>query len=113
MYLEGDRKRKRVVIEIESDSDDGLDDADKELQAEEEDDDETNRLIMSGSGFDKSQDYDGCLDEPNPWHGDLQKTLRPSQIIGFRWMLDRHSHGGGLVADKVGTGKVCTPRKRE
>jgi len=35
-----------------------------------------------------------------------QKGVYPAQIIGFRWMMDRHHVGGGLIADKVGTGKV-------
>ena len=48
-----------------------------------------------------------CLDEgDNPWNIALHRPLYLSQIIGFRWMLDRHRHGGGLVADKVGCGKV-------
>jgi len=78
---------------------------------DEEDDDVANRLIMFGAGFDKSKEYDLYLDESNPWHSHLRKPLRPSQIIGFRWMLDRHRHGGGLIADKVGTGKVDIPRR--
>ena len=79
---------------------------------EEDENEEANRLIMFGSGFDKAEDYDRYLDERNPWHDDLQKPLRPSQIIGFHWMRDRHKHGGGLVADKVWTGKVHIPSQR-
>jgi SNF2 family DNA or RNA helicase len=56
--------------------------------------------------FDKSKEYDKWLDEPNPWHPDLHRRLFPSQVIGFRWMCDRHLQGGGLVADVVGCGKV-------
>jgi SNF2 family DNA or RNA helicase len=59
-----------------------------------------------GSIFEKVEEFDQCLDEPNPWHPDLSKPLFPSQIIGFRWMLSRHNKGGGLVGDKVGCGKV-------
>lgn len=115
---ENDNKRKREIIELDSDSEeesDGLDDVDKELQAgtegddDDDDDSEANRLIMFGRGFDKAQEYDHYLDEPNPWHEDLKKPLRTSQIIGFRWMLDRHVHGCGLVANIVGIGKVHTP----
>jgi hypothetical protein len=56
--------------------------------------------------FDKSTEYDHWLDECNPWHPDLHRRLFPSQVIGFRWMCDRHNQGGGLVADVVGCGKV-------
>ena len=106
--------RKKHIIEIcssDEDEDAGLDDADKELEVENDgaDDEEANGLIMFGRGFDKTQEYDHYLDGINPWHDNLEKPLRPSQIIGFRWMLDRHAHGGGLVADKVGTGKVTIP----
>jgi hypothetical protein len=59
-----------------------------------------------GTGFEKLEEFDHHLDEPNPWHDDLNKPLFPSQIIGFRWMASRHSKGGGLVGDKVGCGKV-------
>jgi SNF2 family DNA or RNA helicase len=56
--------------------------------------------------FDKSKEYDKWLNKPNPWHPDLHRRLFPSQVIGFRWMCDRHLEGGGLVADVVGCGKV-------
>jgi len=59
--------------------------------------------------FDKAIEYDHWLGEPNPWHADLHRRLFPSQVIGFRWMCDRHNQGGGLVADVVGCGKVWLP----
>jgi hypothetical protein len=59
--------------------------------------------------FDKSTEYDHWLDDPNPWNTDLHRRLFPSQVIGFRWMCDRHNQGGGLVADVVGCGKVRLP----
>lgn len=65
--------------------------------------------LARGAAFEKVDVYDRCLDEPNPWHPEIQTELFPSQIIGFRWMLDRYKEGGGLVLDKVGSGKV-SPR---
>ena len=62
--------------------------------------------IVFGSEFEKLDAYESYLDEPNPWHSDLRRPLFPAQIIGFRWMNDRHPLGGGLIADKVGCGKV-------
>ena len=63
--------------------------------------------LVFGTEFKKVAQYDHCLDEgDNPWNIALHRPLYPSQVIGFRWMLDRHRHGGGLVADKVGCGKV-------
>ena len=62
--------------------------------------------FVYGTAFEKVDEYDGYLDEKNPWHPDLAKPLFDSQIIGFRWMADRHRMGGGLICDKVGCGKV-------
>ena len=62
--------------------------------------------IVFGSEFEKLDVYEKFLDDPNPWHPDLRRELFPSQVIGYHWMLDRHNLGGGLVADKVGCGKV-------
>ena len=62
--------------------------------------------IMDGDVFEKAATYDLWLDYPNPWDNGLKILLWPSQVIGCRWMLERYSAGGGLVADKVGTGKV-------
>jgi SNF2 family DNA or RNA helicase len=62
-----------------------------------------------GDAFEKLDLYDKYLDDPNPWHPDLGEPLFDAQIVGFRWMIDRHKVGGGLVADKVGVGKVSTP----
>ena len=64
-------------------------------------------LLGDSTAFEKLQDYGKFLSEENPWHPSLQRKLFPSQIIGYHWMLDRHKAGGGLVADKVGCGKVC------
>ena len=102
------RKRKFVDLTEEDDKDDedaGMDAADLEVRHEVED--EVDDDILKGDEFQKAASYDKYLDEPNPWHQSLKKKLLPSQIIGFRWMLDRHGCGGGLIADKVGTGKVC------
>jgi SNF2 family DNA or RNA helicase len=79
-----------------------------ERQAGEEVDEE----LEYGTAFEKVEEYDhyiGTIEKPvsNPWHPDLKKKLFPSQIIGFRWMADRHAKGGGIVGDKVGCGKVC------
>jgi len=62
--------------------------------------------LASGSAFEKVDKYGRHLDDPNPWHPHLRKPLFPSQIICFRWMIDRHKEGGGIVGDKVGVGKV-------
>ena len=59
-----------------------------------------------GTTFEKTDEFDHHIDEPNPWHSDLKRPLFDSQIIRFRWMASRHSKGGGLVGDKVGCGKV-------
>ena len=67
--------------------------------------------IVTGAAFEKAEQYDHFLDDANPWHEELRTPLFHAQIIGFRWMLDRHYVGGGLVADKVGVGKVFTPRR--
>jgi len=65
--------------------------------------------FVFGTEFGKVAEYGHCLDNcVNPWNIGLRRPLYPSQIIGFNWMLDRHSHGGGLVADKVGCGKVVS-----
>jgi len=56
-----------------------------------------------------ADEYDKYLDEINPWHSDLRRPLFPSRIISFRWMTDRHGKGGGIVAVKVGIGKVRSP----
>ena len=61
-----------------------------------------------GTAFEKVEEFDGHLDDSNPWHPDLDKPLFPSQIIGFQWMASRHEKGGGLVGDKVGCGKVIS-----
>ena len=61
-----------------------------------------------GTEFEKVDEFDSHLDEPNPWHPDLKRPLFDSQIIGFRWMASRHSKGGGLIGDKVGCGKVTS-----
>lgn len=65
--------------------------------------------IEYGSAYEKTEEYDRYLNDPNPWHEDLSRPLFPSQVISFRWMCDRHLKGGGIVADKVGTGKVKPP----
>ena len=66
-----------------------------------------------GSAFEKVAEFEKYLDDPNPWDPDFAVKLFPCQIIGFRWMCSRHSKGGGLVADKVGLGKVHKPRALE
>jgi hypothetical protein len=85
-------------------SEDELDDLDRaaEVQTLEED------RFFFGTVFEKVEDFDHHIDDRNPWHPDLIKHLFPSQIIGFRWMLSRHSKGGGLIGDKVGGGKVLS-----
>jgi hypothetical protein len=65
--------------------------------------------IEYGSAFSKADEYDKYLDEIIPWHSDLRRPLFPSRIISFRWMTDRHGKGGGIVAVKVGIGKVRSP----
>ena len=47
-----------------------------------------------GTMFEKVEEFDHHLDEPNSWHMDLEKPPFPSQIIGFRWMASRHAQGG-------------------
>jgi hypothetical protein len=76
------------------------------LQPSEED------KFFFGSVFEKVEEFDRHLDDPNPFHPDLVKPLFPSQIIGFRWMLSRHGRGGGLIGDKVGCGKVLSQARR-
>jgi SNF2 family DNA or RNA helicase len=83
--------------------------ADEEPQTTEQASDEDK--FFFGSVFEKVEEFDQHLDEPNPWHPHLAKPLFPSQIIGFRWMLNRHAKGGGLIGDKVGCGKVL-PQNR-
>src|SRR5213596_2236026 len=47
--------------------------------------------LVFGTVFEKVAQYDHCLDEgDNPWNIALHRPLYPSQVIGFRWMLDRH-----------------------
>ena len=66
--------------------------------------------IEYGSAFSKADEYDKYyLDEINPWHSDLRRPLFPSRIISFGWMTDRHGKGRGIVAVKVGIGKVSSP----
>jgi|ERR1700738_3358736 hypothetical protein len=102
------RKHDEIVIEIGSETEDevgdGFDEADKEIQVDK--DVEDNRLLV-GNEFEKLE-YDERLDDSNPWHGDLKKPLLPAQVIGFHFLCDRHGHGGALVADRVGCGKVST-----
>ena len=63
--------------------------------------------LVFGTEFQKVAEYEHWLDQGNnPWNTAVARPLYPSQVIGFRWMLDRHPHGDGLVADKVGCGKV-------
>jgi len=59
-----------------------------------------------GTVFEKVEEYVHFLKDGNPWHPDIKRDLYPTQIIGFHWMMDHHRVGGGLIADKVGTGKV-------
>ena len=102
------KRKLSNVIEIDSatddESDDGFDVADKEMQVE--DDVEDNRLLI-GNEFEKLE-YDPRLDDANPWHVDLKKPLLPAQVIGFHLLCERHGHGGALVADRVGCGKVSS-----
>ena len=94
---------------LTEDEDSGKDEADAALEeiSLEDLDERAGKSVMFGNEFEKADEYDSYLNEPNPWSDSLQKPLRPSQVIGFHWMLDRHKYGGGLIADKVGTGKVC------
>jgi hypothetical protein len=69
---------------------------------------EAEEQFLFGTEMEKKEEYDHYLDDPNPWHNDLKKKLFPAQIIGFRWMADRHFKGGGIVGDCVGCGKVTT-----
>jgi hypothetical protein len=48
-----------------------------------------------GTAFEKADEFDNHLDDPNPWHPDLKRPLFDSEIIGFGWMTIRHSKGGG------------------
>jgi len=82
-------------------SGDEMDDVDEE-EASRVDDDK----FFFGTAFEKVEEFDHYLDQPNPWHPDLSKPLFDSQIIGFRWMVSRHPKGGGLIGDKVGCGKA-------
>jgi len=94
------------VIEVSSgDESDGLDEVDRDLNSPMEDEDPADDLMV-GNLFEKTDAYEKFLDDTNPPSTALRKVLRPSQVIGSRWMLDQHMKGGGLVKDKVGTGKV-------
>lgn len=108
VQTEADLGTKANPLSVDDD-DDSLDDhgaisedEDTEPEPPVPDDDK----FFFGTAFEKLEEFDHHLDEPNPWHYDLNKPLFPSQIIGFRWMASRHSKGGGLVGDKVGCGKV-------
>lgn len=87
------------------DESDGLDEVDRDLNSAVEVDDPADDLMV-GNLFEKTDEYEKFLDGPNPPSTALRRPLRASQVIGSRWMLDRHTKGGGLVKDKVGTGKV-------
>ena len=91
---------------ITDDSDDEEQGKDAVSDDEEEKEDKEADNFVFGTAFEKVEEYDRFLDHENPWHRDLHRPLFPSQIIGYRWMIDRHSKGGGLVGDKVGCGKV-------
>lgn len=112
VQTEAELGTKENPLSIDND-DDVLDDHgaisdDEEMESESAvpDDDK----FFFGTAFEKVEEFDHHLDDPNPWHEDLQKPLFPSQIIGFRWMATRHLKGGGLVGDKVGYGKVLHSR---
>lgn len=63
--------------------------------------------FFGGSPYEKLDEfYQFLQSEPNPWHPHLATKLTKGQIIGFHWMCERHKVGGGVVADKVGLGKV-------
>ena len=65
--------------------------------------------FIFGTEFRNVAEYGHCFDNcVNPWNIDFHRPLYSLQIIGFNWMLDRHSHGSGLVADKVGCSKVVS-----
>ena len=62
-----------------------------------------------GTAFEKGDEFDSHLDDPNPWHPDSKRPLfNDFRIVGFRWMASRHSKGRGLIGDKVGCGKVTS-----
>jgi SNF2 family DNA or RNA helicase len=94
--------------------DDELFDNHNAISEDEESEDETQAAATAveedkfffGSVFEKVEEFDQHLDDPNPWHPHLARPLFPAQIIGFRWMASRHAKGGGLIGDKVGCGKV-------
>ena len=107
MSLKGEAEE---VKEISADGGQAIDQDDLDMgEIVEIDPDDDEEDIARGTAFEKVVQYDKFLNEPNPWHPDLLAKLFPSQIIGFRWMIDRHSQGGGLIADEVGCGKVRLP----
>jgi len=93
---------KKRIRQRRSDNSDGISDDEDAPPPPSED-------LQYRSAFEKAEQYDKHLDDPNPWHPDLRRPLFSSQVIGFRWMADRHSKGGIIVADKVGIGKVRSP----
>jgi hypothetical protein len=94
-------------LDDDDDDDDEIIDLDDDVPAETGKENEVDEQIR-GDAFEKIAQYERYLDLPftNPWHPELKAPLFDAQIIGFRWMCDRYNHGGGLVADKVGVGKV-------
>ena len=64
---------------------------------------------FGGTPFEKLDLYYSKLKVKNPWHPHFAIKLTPGQVIGFYWMAGRFEDGGGVVADKVGLGKVCSP----
>jgi hypothetical protein len=108
------KPRKRVIYEISDEEED-----EEEYKDEDGDADDTQEIpateelpLQAGEAFDKSQEFDRYLNDPNPWHPDLRRKLFQAQVIGFRWMADRHTKGGGLIFDAVGCGKVWIPHLR-
>jgi hypothetical protein len=102
-------------IDLTADTEEGEIEEEEKAAAEQikETEEQEIRAFMTARLFEHSE-YERHLDgesdgaATNPWHPDLVRPLFPSQLIGFRWMLDRHGEGGGIVADKVGCGKVRT-----
>lgn len=101
--IESSRSLREIVDLTEHDPDSGDDDP---LE-----DNPLTESFEFGSAFEKVAEFEKYLDGPNPWDPDFAVKLFPCQIIGFRWMCSRHSKGGGLVADKVGLGKVYKPQR--
>lgn len=114
--------RKRIFTEVDDQDNDEAD-----VQVEEENELDFNKVdeilggceaeteletteLSYGTAFEKLE-YEPCIDETNPWHPDLRRPLFPSQVIGDRWMRDRHLKHGGLVQDRVGLGKVYSPHR--